>query len=81
MQFCPSYQIVQHIRRGDSPQVACESVVTDMLSQTNKWFEVGLIALDNKVQIVTLIYSGTSNNGQVSARGFVRYSEVSFIGG
>lgn len=49
MQFCPSYQIVQHMRTGDSPQAACDRVVTDMLTQTNKWFEVGLIALDNKV--------------------------------
>ena len=52
MQFCPSYQIVQHLRTGASPQEACERVITDMLLQTNKWFEVGLIALDTKVNYV-----------------------------
>lgn len=49
MQFCPSYQIVQLMKKGDSPQEACERVVKDMVDQSNKWFEVGVIALDPKV--------------------------------
>ena len=49
MQFCPSYQIVQYMKKGDTPQQACDRVVQDMVQQTNKWFEVGLIALDTKV--------------------------------
>ncbi len=57
MQFCPSYQIVQHMKAGDSPQAACDKVVTDMLTQTNKWFEVGLIALDNKVCMYVCIFT------------------------
>lgn len=49
MQFSPSYQIVQYMKNGDTPQQACDRVVQDMVQQTNKWFEVGLIALDTKV--------------------------------
>lgn len=37
------------MRAGHSPQAACQAIVADMLSQTNKWFEVGVIALDTKV--------------------------------
>ena len=59
MQFCPSYQIVQHLRAGATPQAACERVITDMLLQTNKWFEVGLIALDTKVNCVHVVHLKT----------------------
>ena len=50
MQFCPSFHIVQLIRRGCSPQQACEEVVTAMRQGSDMYFEVGVIALDCKVR-------------------------------
>lgn len=49
MKFCPSFKIVQLMKEGRSPQQACEDVVTEMKRQSSRSFEVGLIALDTKV--------------------------------
>lgn len=49
MQFCPSFHIVQLMRSGRSPQQACEEVVGKMTEGSERWFEVGVIALNYKV--------------------------------
>lgn len=49
MQFCPSFHIVQLMKSGRSPQQACDEVVRQMKEGSQKWFEVGVIALDHKV--------------------------------
>ena len=60
MQFCPSFRIVQLIRKGRSPQEACNEVVQNMIHESAKYFEVGVIALSNKVRSLDMDYSGTS---------------------
>ena len=49
MQFCPSFHIVQLMKNGRSPQQACDEVVREMKRESARPFEVGLIALNNKV--------------------------------
>lgn len=49
MQFCPSFHIVQLMKSGRSPQQACEEVVKLMKEGSDKYFEVGVIALNCKV--------------------------------
>ena len=49
MQFCPSFHIVQLMESGRSPQQACEDVVKKMKEGSERWFEVGVIALNRKV--------------------------------
>ena len=51
MKFCPSFKIVQLMKDGRSPQEACEDVIRGMKEHNEHWFEVGVIALDIKVQI------------------------------
>ena len=49
LQFCPSFHIVQKMREGQTPQQACDSIVSTMKERSGKWFEVAVIALDTKV--------------------------------
>lgn len=49
MRFCPSFQIVELIREGRSPQHACDCVVKRIVANCGKSTEVALIALDMKV--------------------------------
>ena len=49
LQFCPSFHIVQKMREGQTPQQACDSIVSTMKERSGKWFEVAIIALDTKV--------------------------------
>ena len=49
LQFCPSFHIVQKMREGQTPQQACDSIVSNMKERSGKWFEVAFIALDTKV--------------------------------
>ena len=49
MKFCPSFKIVQLMKEGLSPQVACEDVVGNMKKRSKKSLEIGVIALDTKV--------------------------------
>lgn len=49
MRFCPSFQIVELMNYGVSPQDACERAVKNITSKCGKETEVALIALDVKV--------------------------------
>jgi N4-(beta-N-acetylglucosaminyl)-L-asparaginase len=51
MKFCPSFQVVQLMKKGESPQMACESVLKSMVEANGAWFEAGLVALDAKGNI------------------------------
>ena len=49
MRFCPSFQIVELMRQGKSPQDACKYVVRRILDNCGASTEVAVIALDMKV--------------------------------
>lgn len=49
MRFCPSFQIVESMKHGKSPQDACEYAVKRIIDKCGERTEVALIALDIKV--------------------------------
>lgn len=51
MRFCPSFQIVELMDRGKSPQDACEYAVKRIIDKCGERTEVALIALDMLVGI------------------------------
>ena len=48
MQYCPSYQVVEAMKKGYTPQEACEYTIKNMIG-SGEPFEAGLIAINNKV--------------------------------
>lgn len=81
MEFCPSFQVVQLLKQGLSPQNACESVLKSTMHEKGHAFEAGLIALDSKVIFneyfcividrVMLVHVEVLKNGEMS--GLVNY--------
>ena len=55
MQFSPSFQVVQLMRQGCTPQEACDTVLKNIIAIKGSWFEAALIAIDCKVGIVLCI--------------------------
>ena len=49
MRYCPSFLIVQLINQGFTPDQACTTAVKKMKDRHGKWFELGVIALNNQV--------------------------------
>lgn len=48
MQFCPSYQVVETMKKGYTPQEACEYTIKNMIGSGDT-FEAGLIAINTMV--------------------------------
>ena len=49
MRYCPSFLIVQLINQGFTPEEACKTAIRKMTDSYGKWFEIGVIALNNQV--------------------------------
>ncbi|XP_028401936.1 uncharacterized protein LOC114524913 isoform X2 [Dendronephthya gigantea] len=50
LRFCPSFQVVQHMRNGMHPKEACKRVIMDIWRRVgeNKMFEIALIAINSE---------------------------------
>ncbi|XP_028401937.1 uncharacterized protein LOC114524913 isoform X3 [Dendronephthya gigantea] len=74
LRFCPSFQVVQHMRNGMHPKEACKRVIMDIWRRVgeNKMFEIALIAINSEgeVGMASTVNESANNFGPNPFPGF-----------